>query len=110
MRTSNLVVQLLIFGAVVAMFAVGFLIVTNLASVQAALTAGAGAPEGVTSITSIAESYYGTLTRSTWPEVSLWLSMNAQVVISVVLVVLMAITGLLFPKARTFIILLTCPV
>lgn len=66
--------------------------------------AGLARPE---SINDIAASYYGNLTRPIWPELSLFLPMEAQVIVSLVIIGLMMLAGLVFPQARAFIIALT---
>ena len=72
-------------------------------------TAAAGqvAGAGVASVNDVASNYYGNLSRPFWPEFSLMLPMALQVVISLIIVGLMVVSGMLFPQARGFIILLT---
>ena len=70
-------------------------------------TAGSAAAAGKASIADIAANYYGTLSRPLIPEVSGFLPFWVQVTISVIIMVLMLLVGLLFPKARGFLILLT---
>ncbi len=59
------------------------------------------------SVADYASTYSGVLSRPLFPEVSLFLPLMGQVVISCVLIVAMVITALFFPGARKFVMLLT---
>jgi cellulose synthase (UDP-forming) len=59
------------------------------------------------SITDIASSYYGQLTRPLWPDSSLGLPMAGQTLLSLVLMIVMMLAGFFFPKARSVIMALT---
>jgi cellulose synthase (UDP-forming) len=107
MKSSNLLVQLLIFGAVVAALAVGFLTLTHSSSFETAMQAGLHTGKAGTSITDIAASYYGTLTRPLFPDISLWFPLGFQMFVSLAIILTMGFTGLFFPQARGVIILLT---
>ncbi|MEB3287451.1 MAG: PilZ domain-containing protein [Vampirovibrionales bacterium] len=58
-------------------------------------------------IAELAYSYYGDMSRPLFPETSLFLPLPVQLVISFVIVLVMALVALFFPKARRFVMLLT---
>ena len=105
MKKSSSTPFLILLG-IVALGVLGFFIFSNEVIINALLGSGAAASDNA-SITDIAASYYGNLTREVWPAISGLLPIEVQCVISILIVLAMIIVGAFFPKARGFIILLT---
>lgn len=107
---ATVYVQLLVLIALAATASTVFLAVTNpdlWQMLQTALHTQPGSVNSALSINDIAQSYYGDLSRSLWPEKSLFLPFGLQMLISLGLMAAMIFVGLIIPQARGLVMLLT---
>ncbi|MDX2084643.1 MAG: glycosyltransferase [Candidatus Melainabacteria bacterium] len=102
--------SIIVVGVFVGLFlAVGalFLPQLNMQWLLAATNPVVGGSGADASIADVASSYYGSLTRPLIPASSLFLPLQIQAVISLLVVVLMLLTAVFMPRARTLVMLLT---